>query len=170
MDKGPSTPVCALCKKDLPSPSKRRRLSVSAGESSKLVREFLTVFTPGDDGLSDSYLCKSCFKRTETLQRQLVGVENGINALRAQRCGTLPPIQLLAVETGSESPPDSPSDSPPVPLSHDSNSTQASSMTSSRRSRRVVTPTSWRSLFGGTPQSSEVKVGHYMEYRIDRTK
>ena len=108
MDKGPSTPVCALCKKYLPSPSKRRRLSVSAGESSKLVREFLTVFAPGDDGrnLSDSYLCKFCFKWTETLQRQLVGVENGINALWIQRCDTLPPIQLLAMETGSESPPD----------------------------------------------------------------
>ena len=108
MDKGPSTPVCALCKKDLPSPSKHWRLSVSAGESSKLVREFLTVFASGDDGrnLSDSYLCKSCFKRTETLQHQLVGVENGINALQAQRCDTLSPIQLLAMETGSESPPD----------------------------------------------------------------
>jgi len=165
MDKGPSTPICALCKKDLPSPSKRRRLSVSAGKSSKLVREFLTVFAPGDDGhidnLSDSYLCKSCFKQMETLQCQLVGVENGINALQAQRCGTLPPIQLLAMETGSESPPNSPSDSPPVPLSHNSKSAQASSITPSRRARRLVTPTSWRSLFSRTPQSSEVKVGHY---------
>ena len=84
-----------------PSPSIRRTLQTSAGDASNRVQEFLDVFVTNDGRTTsqvrrNSYLCKSCFKRTESLQRRLVAVGTSINTLRAQVCGGFSsPIQLF---------------------------------------------------------------------------
>ena len=157
-----------VCRSLLPSPSARRSLLCSAGDASNRVREFLETFVTdgGSQIVSDTYMCKSCLKRTESLQRQQVAVETSINALRAQMVGEFSsPIQLVALDKTADAETDE--QLPCVPVIDEGVPGPGTSdlcHSTPRRSgaRRCMddqsTPIFRRAVFTKKPQSSEVKV------------